>query len=98
MTLRDAIKAAVHGVATVLVCPMLASYQVRASFLGRDRALQGSAQLLALLPGLPGQYLRRAFLARTLDRCALSAVVEFGALFSTTRARIDENVYVGPGC
>ena len=35
---------------------------------GRDRAVQSSTQLLALVPGLTGQYLRRAFLSRSIDR------------------------------
>ena len=42
--------------------------------------------------------LRRAFLARVLAACHPSATIEFGTLFSKTCARIDENVYIGPGC
>ena len=33
-----------------------------------------------------------------LADCHPSAVIEFGALFSATGARLDENVYVGPRC
>jgi len=54
-------------------------------------------QLLSLIPGLPGQYLRRAFLARVLTGgCAASAVVEFGCLFSQAGSCIEKNVYIGP--
>lgn len=92
------LKAMAHAAAAACVLPLLASYRIRAAVLGRDRALTGSSQLLSLLPGLTGQYLRRAFLARVLDRCAPSASIEFGVLFSQSGARIDEHVYVGPRC
>lgn len=99
MNVKQALKAAANAVATLLVLPFLISYAVRATVLGRNRALEGSTQALSLIPGLAGQYLRRAFLARTLHGgCAFSATIEFGTIFSQAGARIDENVYVGPRC
>src|SRR5262249_11473373 len=95
---REVAKAVALGVATVLVAPELLSYRLRAAFLGRGRALEGSAQLLALVPGLVGQYLRRAFLMRVLDQCHASATIEFGTIFSQPGARLEENAYVGPRC
>jgi virginiamycin A acetyltransferase len=97
--MREWVKAAARGIATIAILPQLASFKVRAALMGDNRALVGSSQLLSLVPGLPGQYLRRAFLARVLrGGCASSAAIEFGALFSQVGARIDENVYVGPRC
>src|SRR6185369_7585973 len=95
---REAVKAALRGVSFVFVLPALISFFVRTTFLGRDRALEGSTQWLALIPGLPGQYLRRAFLARALAGCAATAVVGFGTTFSKSGARLDARCYVGPGC
>src|SRR5712692_6470296 len=95
---REAAKAVARGVALLVVLPALASFRLRALVFGRDRALEGSTQALALVPGLLGQYLRRAFLARAIARCAPSAVVEFGTIFSKAGARLDENAYVGPRC
>lgn len=94
--MREALKRLAHGVATALVTPALISFAVRQAIIGRDRALEGSTQALALLPGLPGRYLRVAFLARVLDQCDRTAAVEFGTLFSQTGARLGANVYVGP--
>ena len=96
--MREALKGLARGVATLAVAPALLSYWLRSQALGPDRTLEGSTQLLALLPGVFGQYLRRAFLARVLARCDNSATIEFGTLFSQTSARLDQNVYVGPGC
>lgn len=94
--MSDALKTAVRAVATLLVLPALFSYALRARLYGRDRALVASTQALGLLPGLFGQYVRRAFLARVLAHCAASAVVEWGTLFSDPDTRIDDHAYIGP--
>jgi virginiamycin A acetyltransferase len=97
--MRQWVKAAARAAATVAILPQLVSFRVRAVVMGDNRALLGSSQLLSLIPGLPGQYLRRAFLARVLrGGCAASAAIEFGTLFSQVDAQIDEHVYVGPRC
>jgi virginiamycin A acetyltransferase len=97
--MRELLKAAARAIATVAVAPSLVSYTFRAALMDENRALAGSAQAWSLVPGLCGQYLRRAFLARVLlGGCAPSAAIEFGTLFSQVGSRIDENVYVGPRC
>ena len=96
--MRELLKRAAHGVAWLVVTPSVASFTVRSMILGRDRALEGSTQAWALVPGVLGQYLRRAFLTRTLRFCARTATIEFGTLFSSASASIGERAYVGPRC
>lgn len=84
--------------ATVSVAPSLLSYAIKSAMFGRDRALHGSSQALSLVPGIAGQYLRRAFYCRVLDECHASVTIEFGTLFSQAGARLGEQVYVGPHC
>jgi acetyltransferase-like isoleucine patch superfamily enzyme len=97
--MREWAKAAARAAATLVILPQLASFKVRAAVMGDNRALVGSSQLLSLVPGLPGQYLRRAFLARVLrGGCAASAAIEFGTLFSQVDSQIDDHVYIGPRC
>ena len=96
--IRTLAKACARGAAIVAVAPLLASFHVKARVIGRDAALHGSTQTLALAPGLIGRYLRVAFLRCTLASCDASAAVEFGTLFSRADARIGRNVYIGPCC
>jgi acetyltransferase-like isoleucine patch superfamily enzyme len=96
--MRNFLKGVAFWIATGAVLPIVLSYWLKALVLGRDRALQGSTQLLALAPGLAGQYLRRAFLCRVLEFCDRSATVEFGTIFSQVGARLGRNAYVGPHC
>jgi acetyltransferase-like isoleucine patch superfamily enzyme len=98
MGVRCAVKTGVFWLATLAIAPALASFWLRARIFGRDRALEGSTQALALVPGLPGQYLRRAFLVRVLDSCDRTVTVEFGTIFSRAGARIDAHAYIGPAC
>jgi len=98
MSVREMLKSAARGAAHVAVAPLLVSYAIRSRLLGRDRALQASSQLLALVPGVLGQYIRRAYLSHTIAFCDKTAVIEFGALLSRADARIDANAYVGPNC
>ena len=91
-------KSALYWIATLIVLPVLVSYWIRACLLGKDRALEGSSQLLSLWPGMTGVYVRRAFLTRVLARCDRSVEVSFGTIFSQTAAVLEANVYIGPGC
>ncbi len=96
--MRDALKAAAHAAAWIAVTPSVISWRLRARVMGPDRAIEGSTQAWALLPGLVGQYLRRAFLSRALASCARTATIEFGTIFSSARASIGERAYIGPRC
>lgn len=95
---KEGVKGAARLAALLAICPVLVCHRLNSLLVGRNRALESSSQLLSLLPGLSGQYLRRAFLGRVLARCHPSALVEFGTLFSQSGALLDENVYVGPRC
>ena len=96
--MREIVKAGARGLATLCIAPALLSYGIRSLVMGRDRALEGSSQALSMVPGVLGQYLRRAFLSCVIAHCASSAVIEFGTIFSSVGTRIDENVYLGPRC
>ncbi len=95
---REALKAAVRGVAHLVVAPFVVSFAIRARLFDPDRALMGTSQLLSLVPGLPGQYVRRAFLQHAIAECHHTVVVEWGTTLSRAGARLEENVYVGPSC
>ncbi len=96
--MKEFVKACARFVALIAVSPVLACYVLNSLLVGRNRALESASQLLSLLPGISGQYLRRAFLQRVLARCHHSVLVEFGTLFSQCDAILDENVYIGPRC
>lgn len=96
--MREAVKAATRALAWLAVTPSVLSWRLRSLAVGPDRALEASTQAWACVPGLTGQYLRRAFLSRALRSCAPSATIEFGTLFSSAKASIGDRAYIGPRC
>jgi virginiamycin A acetyltransferase len=98
MGLRAVSKWVARMAANGAALPFLVLHAVKVPVLGKDRALEGSTQLLALWPGLGGEYVRRAFLAWTIAECHPSATICFGTILSKTATRIGANAYVGPYC
>jgi acetyltransferase-like isoleucine patch superfamily enzyme len=98
VSIRGVVKATIRGMAAFAVTPYVFTWWVQSKFIGRDRALEYSTEMLACFPGLTGRYLRRAFLARVLRRCHPTAEIGFGVIFSKAGATVDENVYIGPRC
>ena len=56
------------------------------------------AHAAALVPGLPGDYLRIAYYRWTLESCSLESRVEFGSFFAHPQAAVGRGVYIGPYC
>jgi acetyltransferase-like isoleucine patch superfamily enzyme len=83
-------------IATILVGPFAWGFRVleRAGVLH----LPGISQLLALLPGRPGQVLRPIFYSMVLDGVSRHCRIEFGTIFANKDIRIGNNVYIGAYC
>jgi virginiamycin A acetyltransferase len=92
---KPLLKASVEALATLLVLPAWVFYRLAALALGRASAFPGWSQALALLPGVSGSYLRRAFYRMTLGRCGRGACTSFGTVFSHPDAEVGHHVYVG---
>src|SRR5215472_17572962 len=95
MTVRSStrllIKNVMRGFSLIVVFP----FAVVAGF-GRFAAVfQTCAQLLALLPGLPGDFLRAAYYFLTLREFSLNSKVCFGSFFAQSTCCVAEGVYIG---
>jgi virginiamycin A acetyltransferase len=95
---RGAIKSTIRGLATLLMLPTVLFWWLESRFIGLDRATEYCTEGLAMMPGLSGRYLRRAFLGRVLKYCHPTAEIGFGVIFSKVDATVAENVYIGPRC
>jgi virginiamycin A acetyltransferase len=56
------------------------------------------AQACALIPGLPGDYLRIAYYRLTLEECSIDSRIQFGSFFVHRSARVSRGVYIGCYC
>ena len=95
--MRQKIKRVVDWCCIAAVAVPAAMCAIEAAFnQNSDVVFSFWAQSFAMLPGLPGVSLRRAFYKLTLDECADSFFIGFGALFAHRHSRIEQDAYVGP--
>ena len=87
-----------NALAAILISPVLCVYCSGRLLLGKQQAFQACSQSLSLLPGVGGEYLRRAFYRRSLAECATDCSIGFGTLFSNPSAQMYRGVYVGANC
>lgn len=90
------LKSAAAILATVIVLPAYVSYALGAATLGAKRVFPGWSQSFSLLPGISGQWLRRAFYRLVLPRCGTGSVLSFGSLLSHPTVEIGDHAYIGP--
>ena len=95
--LRRRIKRGLDVCSLVVVAPAIAICAIERRLTPDNEDLFLTfAQAFALLPGLPGVFLRRAFYRHTLESCSGNFFVGFGAFFSQRRVTIEADVYIGP--
>jgi len=56
------------------------------------------AESCALMPGVPGDYVRIAYYRLTLEDCSIESRIQFGSYFAHPQARVARGVYIGSYC
>jgi len=98
MSLARLLKRLLFVVAAMVVWPLwILSWLERRLGLGEEAFLFG-AQLLALMPGLPGAFLRSAYYVGTLERCHWEVRIGFGSIFVKRAASMARHASMGNYC
>lgn len=87
-----------YFLAVALTFPLVVAYWLLSPIGGRQRLFSGISQLVSLIPGTTGVFLRWGFYRQTVQRCGRDAYIGFGVLFSHPTVKIGKSVYVGPYC
>lgn len=96
---RSTLKRTLDAVALVLVLPFVGLHALLKLVARRpDPLFQAFSQFFSLAPGLPGDYLRRAFYRLTIHSCAEECSIQFGTIFATSGVSIGYGVYLGANC
>lgn len=96
MTYRDAMKKIFRIAAAVTVFPLYLFYLLLSSLFDSDGIFSSFSQILSVLPGKTGSYLRAAFYAFACNGTSNDIVVGFLTLFSHVDTTIEAGVYIGP--
>jgi acetyltransferase-like isoleucine patch superfamily enzyme len=92
--LRQNVKKYVGYVFLVIAFPFAVPYRVTNS----RGVFTTTGQLLSLLPGKVGGYLRSAFYSLTLKKCGRRLYVDYGSYFSQPGAEINDDVFISTYC
>ncbi|MEM7238625.1 MAG: acyltransferase [Pseudomonadota bacterium] len=96
--MKKSLKTLTRLIATLLMLPLTVTF-FALTLLGKgDALMMAFSQLLSLLPGKTGSYLRIAFYHYTLHKCDWNTVIYFGTLFSSRDITINDGVYLGASC
>jgi virginiamycin A acetyltransferase len=94
IAMKHWLKMGLRFVTVILMFPLA----VMAGF-GRLREMYTMfAHTLALVPGLPGVYLRGAYYFLTLRKCSLETAIGFGSYFAHPQASVARGVGTGAYC
>lgn len=96
--LRRAARGSVLLVAKLVVAPLALLWWAYRAATGREVLFESISQVMSLVPGRTGSYLRRAFYGLVLPECADDVHIEFGSLLAHPTARIARGVYIGTFC
>lgn len=94
--MRRSLTSFLSFMATFLMLPCAATCWIATSIgRGGTEIFRFWGQFIAIIPGLPGSYLRRAYYRMTLEYCASDCHIGFGALFAHRDSRVASDVYIG---
>ena len=93
--MKSALKYLLRAFCLVLILPIWFAYRGAYLVLG-NAAFYGFSQLMGLLPGITGNYLRYAFYQLTLARLGRDTCICFMATLSHPDTEIGSGVYIGP--
>lgn len=96
--MKKYVKVVLHCIAFALVFPLYLFHLLESLVLGVNLSFVGMSQLLSLIPGIYGSWIRKAFYGLTLEHCSADCHIEFGTTFVTRKSRINNNVYIGSNC
>lgn len=92
--MNSSLKKLLKLLSSLLMLPLALSYKIT-----RSRSLfQAQGQLLSLIPGKTGSYLRMGYYGMTLSKCSGEGYIGFGSYFAHPEAEMGEGVYIGAYC
>lgn len=98
VALRAFVRDILVGVAVMLTLPLWAATRMQLCFAGGEWIFTTCAELLSLVPGLPGVFLRRGYYCMCLEACATDVSIGFGTILTHPQVTIGRRVYIGLRC
>lgn len=92
------LKSLINFVCILIISPLILINLIANKLSTSDSLFVSSSQLLSLLPGKTGHFIRKNFFRFTMEYCHPDCLIGFSSLFSHRETEIYEGVYIGPQC
>lgn len=95
--MRSTVKRTLIALSQLVMLPLIALCKIEEwLFAGKAETLFNlCSHVVALLPGMPGAFLRKGFYSLTLESCSTDCHIGFGTIFSHRQAIVEKHVYLG---
>jgi acetyltransferase-like isoleucine patch superfamily enzyme len=95
--MRSIAKSIFNLLSKILVIPFVILARLEEAFLPKKSELLFNmcTHIMAMLPGIPGVFLRRAFYSLTLKKCSSHCHIGFGTIISHRCTTIEKHAYIG---
>jgi acetyltransferase-like isoleucine patch superfamily enzyme len=97
-SIRSALRDALALVCVVVTLPLWLPARLETFLTGGERLFGFGSELLSLIPGYLGIFLRRGFYYMTLQSCALDCWIGFGTTLAHPQVRIGRGVFINNRC
>lgn len=89
------LKRTIYIISFIMVLPFIIVSWLEAKLSNSETIFCSIGQLISLIPGKIGSYLRAAFYTGALEKCSWELFIGMGSFFSHRNARIGRNVSIG---
>jgi acetyltransferase-like isoleucine patch superfamily enzyme len=93
--LRKSVIFCTHFICFALATPLIVISKLGILFFRSENLFLACGQLISLAPGKTGMYLRSAFYRFTLSEFNLRTHINFGTIFSKSKAKLGKALYIG---
>jgi virginiamycin A acetyltransferase len=95
--MKAVLKKIIHILSMLLLSPLIITH-ILVQLLRKEGIFIFATQLLSIVPGKLGSYLRISFNRVAMTYCDTETVIGFATLFSQSDTEIHKGVYIGPQC
>lgn len=95
--MRGFVKFILNLISQILMLPFIILSRLEQAFLPRQSEVLFNfcTHIVALFPGVPGVFLRRAFYTMALEKCSPHCYIGFGTIISHRCTVIEKHAYIG---
>lgn len=96
--MKKIIKKVAYILSIIIILPAVIIFVILKIVSKGEKPFQFFSQTFSIIPGIVGEYLRKAFYKFTINKCPEDCCISFGTVFSTSKVSIGHGVYIGLYC